>query len=281
MDGKDKNGYNLRRFLWILGGMTALLATVILVKGTYAWYVRNNQLQGKNAEIGVDYDDLRMDCVAYQYDIKQDRVISTEESDSDSFDMEHLEFQSYDMIFRQKNRYIPMVIVIKLSGLVLQEKSTVDLIIHRDTASENNPVSSGTLSSHVSSIMRFTLIGGGDSSNPFAINDIWQNTVTDFAGEQSGTKDGIGYDSKTMTILRRENNATLYEKADAITLSLSYTQSQLEAGELFVYLYVTYDKTLTTSYERQQGLNTGGTIEGIGEVFRLNNDLIDISARVR
>ena len=281
MSGKEKFKLHKRFLLTSLEAMLILIVLVFAVKETYAWYIRDTRVQGTNANTSVDYDDVNATFTAYQYDIKEQRVIATDESNSDAFDLEHLPLQSYDMIFRAKNRYTPIVVKVTLSGLALQHKNTVDLIVKRNTSIQDDPASAQSLSPYVSSVLRFTAIGSGNKNDPYSINDVWYPSVGGYVGHQSGTASGIAYDSKTFTTTQTNGNTAMFNKADYITLSLNYTAQQLENGELNVYLYLSYDATLTSAFERQHGLGVGGTIEEVGEVFGLSNDLTEIEARVR
>jgi hypothetical protein len=277
-----------------IGGLATLvllfsvicLTLVIMMDPSFGWFSRNLETDGNGAETVLQAEDAVADYYAYIYDVKDIAVHYTGEGRTDdegeSIDptIENLDMQFHDTIFLQRNRYTPALIRIRLQDIRLDRRSggTITLTLRRDTSipeytTENERM---YLNEYLTSIMRFTLVQ----------NDTWYNadaeTIYTNADDALYTKIVTNENyapagsSEVFTTTTKDGHVlTSVSKEDAITLSVDYSAADAEDGELDLYLYVTYDGTLTENFRNTAEIST--IISTVGQIVTMGNDLASMT----
>ena len=275
MAGKNKNEL-IRRELQklITRGILFLAVLALMICTSYAWYISNRKISGRQQSAGVEYDDLTAAFTAYKYEVNASRVVELS-----GITAEQLIFNQYDVIFKSRNQYTPIVIKINVAGAVVDQNNVLDLTIKRDPSKVDSPEGS---QHYFTTAMRFTVTGGAGlySEDP---DTLYGNVNA--AQYSSVTATGLGNtdSSKVFTQIWNSDNGSAYVKTDSITLSIPYSASDKIAGEdgkVTVYLYLSYDSTLIGQLGSSlMGIGVGQS--ALGTTIELQNDLVSISASVR
>ena len=255
----------LSRFIAvILVGAIAGLSIFLFFNNSLGWFVNNKNVTGTGMSVEVKGQDAAATYVAYVYNSRSEQLIVNDGSSANpnfinvSGDDGFLELMPFDMIFRSRNRFTPALVKIHLSNInpTYLPSGTISITIDRGVSGLE---SSSKLDTYVSSIMRFSLVTksyhentvlsgvtnknlvqpSSNSELPDIFNDVYNYTV------------GSPSPSAVFTTSSGSGPYT-YTETDSITLSVSYTSADLVNNELDLYLYVSYDETLTN-----QSVTTG------------------------
>ena len=279
-------------------GMLALLGLFVLgvillyLNSAFGWFAMNEDVSGNGMGVTAYQDDVEAEYSHYYYDAKNATGVGEDSIDD-------IQVPQYDLIFRQRNRYTPAVIRVALTGEEdLPESGTISLTIGRNlaasiTTDEGRTIANGSelaaLNDLFSSLMRLTIVKGAgiyDDDDTTLYNNIDRlpyggSTLYEVIKSQTVN------DSTTSvftTVTGDEGDPDRYTKADSVTLSIDYTAADWNDMDgdgvnetLNVYVYVTYDETLLREYGAYDA-TLNGDITSVGQVIKLNNDLLTIAA---
>lgn len=247
MEGKNASKKAINRAIFAFVFALLVFTSVLLAIGSkaYGWFSNNRNVGGSGAGVNVLRNDVSARYEVYVYDININRPSNTKIVDDEEVELtvKDIEFQQYDVTFRSRNRYTPIIIRIKLSGdnLLVEPGETGSIFITIRRQGESD-LSTDTLPLTSSSVMRFTGITNG-------------SVDTSTAETLYGDVDALLYDSTRATITNTTNSKTfatieevnseeIFNIESDITLTVSYDNSSFVNGKLDVFLYVTYDELL-------------------------------------
>ena len=247
MEGKNASKKAINRAIFAFVFALLVFTSVLLAIGSkaYGWFSNNRNVGGSGAGVNDLRNDVSARYEVYVYDININRPSNTKIVDDEEVELtvKDIEFQQYDVTFRSRNRYTPIIIRIKLSGdnLLVEPGETGSIFITIRRQGESD-LSTDTLPLTSSSVMRFTGITNG-------------SVDTSTAETLYGDVDALLYDSTRATITNTTNSKTfatieevnseeIFNIESDITLTVSYDNSSFVNGKLDVFLYVTYDELL-------------------------------------
>lgn len=231
----------LQRSSFFIRGFTLLILSVLLVEASLAWLSINDRAQGNNMGVSVDYDRFYVEQGYYKYNINDSGV--------DFFSsLTNINFNQYDLVFRSRNRYTPIVAAIKMTGEDLASSGTITIQIRRDAnvpATYVDDEDEEHLSHIFSNIMRVTAFVGASyysSNNETLFNNI--DTTSNYEAARAQT--GNTSNSKVFTTATINNDQLDTVSKNDISISVSYDSSDFvtinDISTLIVYLYITYDE---------------------------------------
>ena len=273
-------------------GLFVLVVTLLYLNSAFGWFAQNEEVDGNGMAVTAYQDDVEAEYSHYYYDAKNAVGVGRNSIDD-------IQVPQYDLIFRQRNRYTPAVIRVALTGEEdLPQSGTIALTIGRNLAAsittDEGTIANGSelpaLNNLFSSLMRLTIVKGAGiySDDPTTLyrnidNLPYGNNSTLYEVIKSQTAN----DSTTnvfTTVTGDEGDPDRYTKADSVTLSIDYTAADWNDMDgdsvnetLNVYVYVTYDETLLREYGAYDA-TLNGDITSVGQVIKLNNDLLTIAA---
>ena len=282
----------LQRSSFLLRGLTLLVLSVLLVSASFAWIAMNSDTSSSNMGMNVDYDKFFVEQAYYKYNAKDQHVEMYP-------GLTDVQFNQYDLVFRSRNRYTPIVATLMMTGTDLDEEGTIDILIKRDSSISPfyTEIKNGNevkfISKNFSSIMRVTaLVGSTYYSNN--IDTLYSNVDTanysTVRAYYTGRVESVPDTSKVFTTTTIGANDTLQgiEKSD-VELSIEYNGSDFVTingkQTLIVYLYFTYDEGydgssyngLIGQYQRTSGSSEIGASGDIMDTsIRFENDLVSI-----
>ena len=115
----------LQRSSFLFRGLTLLVLSVLLVSASFAWMAMNNDTKSSNMGMNVDYDKFFVEQAYYKYNAKDQHVEMYP-------GLTDVQFNQYDLVFRSRNRYTPIVATLMMTGTDLDEEGTIDILIKRD-----------------------------------------------------------------------------------------------------------------------------------------------------
>lgn len=228
------------RSSFFLRGITLIVLFIGLVGASLAWTALNDQANSGNIGVSVDYDRFFVEQGYYKYNVNEGRV--------DYYSsLVGIDFNQYDLVFRSRNRYTPIVAAIRMTGDDLADSGTVTIQIKRDSSIsamfEEN--STNHLSHYFTNIMRVTALVGSSfysSDNDTLFNNVDTNTNYEAARAQTGNTTN----SKVFTTAELSNDQLVSVTKSDIEFNISYTSSDFVTingkSTLIVYLYITYDE---------------------------------------
>lgn len=231
----------LQRSSFFIRGFTLLILSVLLVEASLAWLSINDRAQGNNMGVSVDYDRFYVEQGYYKYNINESGV--------DFFSsLTNINFNQYDLVFRSRNRYTPIVAALKMTGEDLASSGTITIQIRRDAnvpATYVDDEDEEHLSHIFSNIMRVTAFVGASyysSNNETLFNNI--DTTSNYEAARAQT--GNTSNSKVFTTATINNDQLDTVSKNDISISVSYDSSDFvtinDISTLIVYLYITYDE---------------------------------------
>lgn len=276
----------------ILLGLFVLGVILLYLNSAFGWFAQNKEVDGNGMAVTAYHDDVEAEYSHYFYDAKN-AVGVGEDSITD------IQVPQYDLIFRQRNRYTPAVIRVALTGEEdLPQSGTIALTIGRNLAAsittDEGTIANGSelpmLNNLFSSLMRLTIVKGAGiySDDPTTLyrnidNLPYGNNSTLYEVIKSQTVNDATTNVFT-TVTGDEGDPDRYTKADSVTLSIDYTAADWNDMDgdgvnetLNVYVYVTYDETLLREYGAYDA-TLNGDITSVGQVIKLSNDLLTITA---
>jgi hypothetical protein len=189
-------------------------------------------------QLGIYEEDFNVEFTYYKFDAYENAVVY-------SNDLSQIEFNPYDLVFKSRNRYTPVVVRMAVSGEDLPEGGTITARITRDTRYETTVDVHGRteISKYASSIMRFTPYIGDYYSSDATI----QYNNIDSDSHYNATRALVGDDPSGSLVfsevtLSSGNVISRVDKDDYIDLTYNYTSSDITNGVLYLYIYITYDE---------------------------------------
>ena len=286
-----------RQSSFVIRLISFVLLTLSLTTSTLAWIGLNADDQSNRMNMNVDYDRFYVEASYYKYNPKEQVV----ESSASLID---IDFNQYDLVFRGRNRYTPIIAAIKITGEDLPKDSgTITIQINRDSSISGSYVGSDgvlRMAEKFSTIMRVTaMVGAGyySSNSTTLFNNIDTNTnyndIRALTGDHQLSKVFTTVTTSSATPSSSTIELTSVTSHD-ISIDIDYTSSDFvdvdgdsERESLFVYLYITYDEGYNGSsrtyngllgiYQRTSdtmGISAGGDIKDTSVLFE--NDLISI-----
>ena len=273
----------LQRSSFFVRGFTLLILSILLIESSLAWLGINNDITGSNIGVAVDYDKFFVEQGYYKYNINENGV---EYFSS----LTNIDFNQYDLVFRSRNRYTPIVATIKMTGEDLASSGTITIQIRRDSNVVATYVEDEEehLSHIFSNIMRVTAFVGAEYYDS-DIGELFNNVDTienyNAAREQTRTTSN----SKVFTVATMDDDQLGTVTKSDIEFNVSYTSEDFVTingvSTLIVYLYITYDEGYDgTNYNGLIGTyiktSESMSISASGDItdtsIKFENDLVSI-----
>ena len=237
----------------------------------FAWFSMNKRVNTNLFNIQVDKFDAQAEYTIYLFDSKAGSVNYTgKNGDETDPKISALDVPFYDTIFKQRNKYTPVIIRIALSEIRLEE-GFVNIKIDRD-ASLGIPVTGG----YFTDLMRFTIVKGTSLYDDDAdalyenidaafFNLLDEGTYSQDVADNASLFKGP---SKVFTTRDYENLSQSYtEGYNYINLSVPFSSSDFVDDVFNMYIYITYDKTLVNT------IGEFGNVSTIGQWVDMANDI--------
>ncbi|MBP5428673.1 MAG: hypothetical protein J6Z04_05255 [Clostridia bacterium] len=268
-------------------GFVVVLVVFLYLNPSLGWFSTNRTVNGNGVGVEVGYDDFYVNAIYYQYDPKESAVVS-------SSDLSDIQFNPYDLVFRSRNRYTPVIAALKMTGNDLLSSGSLTIRINRNTTADKNGyvVDENTgrmhLTEYFTSIMRVTpYVGAAYYSSTAetlyanvdsAVNYEYARSLTGNVDAENGQPQSLVFTDVTMN----GDLINTVEKEDYIDIEISYEISDFVWDNgvltLIVYLYITYDEGgLLGIYQKTTetgSISAGGDITD--QSIRFQNDLFYI-----
>ena len=256
---------------------------------TFGWYASNTKVETTGLGIKVaEEKDANIVFSAYKY-----RLVATDKGEAGGYevtDSDDFTMNEYDQVFTEYNAYNPMILKLQMQGGIYSEGDDIPLKLTHNTSldtqllNDDGSVSSDStsaakpLSSYLSSTVIVKAIVDntvyGDANSLYL--GVKQKCEESYSGSSMKFVSTLD-DGKIETTT--ENNVTHAVKKETLQNfeNLKYA-SVLDGNGVHsctVYLYLSYDKYLITSYIDQMG---GSEITGAMESkYPLGSDLTEVS----
>ncbi|MBE5958529.1 MAG: hypothetical protein E7254_06665 [Lachnospiraceae bacterium] len=260
-----------------------VVSLIIVFNGAIAWFANNLQVTGTGIQTSVKDFEAEAEYYTYIYDVKSEDVHYTGQTvDKNGAainftppTLQNLEMQFYDTIFRVRNRHTPAIVRIRLTGMAdeWEDGGNVSITLTRDTSIAEYETENGDrkLNEYLTSMMRFSLAQDKTWYNANAItmfnsvdSVLYPKIVTNKNYSPAGS-------SAVFTSVTMENDEIAdISKTDSITLTTSYSSTDIVSGHLDIYMFITYDEDLVSKYDLSN-MNIEGT--AVAHVTTLENDL--------
>ena len=255
-------------------GIVIVIAFVLLLNPSLAWFSSNKQVTGTGTGVRVGYDDFHVSATCYQYDPKES-VVKT------FSDLSEIDFNPYDLVFWARNRYTPVVVALKMTGSSLPSEGTVNVRITRDLLADPDGYSTDQETGHIqltecfSSIMRVTAYLGNSSYSESAetlYSRVDSAAHYDYVRSRTGNVNEYATNAQPQSVVFTDvtmngNLIDSVDKEDYVDLSVRYTSGDfvIEDGvsTLIVYLYVTYDEGYTVQTQQGATVTSNNGLLGI------------------
>lgn len=257
---------------WSLFYTVLILAAVV----SYAWVSENRAVEHINPPINLENDDTTATYGVYKYDTKLG-IGRNADNNNIPYTISDIDINPYDLIFLSRNRYTPVFARVEVKRNTSMPKSgTVYLTITRKL--DNNDSDGSELSEFSSSLIRFTAkVDKTYYDDPDILYNAIDTSMYAVTKTYVTTANGLPHDyddfSKTFVTAEMSENGYTFTKADAITLEMTYTESDWYESDgteiLNIYLYMTYDEGLIDMYKESSHFK----IEvGTGNMVHFEND---------
>lgn len=255
----------------LLLGIAVTLSVVTYFNSSFGWFSRNNDVRGSDMGVNVQKGALDVEFTYFKYDVN-DETYTLENN------LSTINFNQYDLVFRSRNQYTPVVVRLELKKSELSESGgTLTAKIYRDTT---KIVSNNKIDEFSSSVMRFTPFIGStyysaDTETQFKnVHNAHFTTTRALTGDDvpSGSQVFTDVDYTGSTV----NSVT---KDDYVSLTFTYSSEDFNGDKLYAYIYITYDEGynagsyngLTGIYTKTAGITTIGD-----EHVTFANDFVSI-----
>ncbi len=280
-NSKSADEWRFLKFGRVASPLIALLTILaMLVASSIAWFTNNRNLGSNDMDMALKIDDTSAIYQAYKFDIEQEVGIDKITNDNGEVEQLHisnLDLNQYDTIFSVQNQYTPAFAKIQITRISsMPENGTLLITIDRD-GTVPGLEADGKLTERISSILRFTAIidSTKEDINITDADALYKHINTD---ERYKTISGYNTEqphSKTFVSIHEEDEGHTHEKLDAITVAVSYTESDWYFDDdghqtLNAYLYLSYDVQLIECYIDE---HSGDGISFDDTVYEFENDL--------
>lgn len=233
-----------------------MFATAI---ASFAWFTNNQNVKNKDIQMGIHSEDATATFYVYKYDITSDtETVHVETCVTTQNDVApiKLDFNQYDTVFVDRNKYTPIVIRVDVESenlhLGANETGSVSFtVIRNHTLREANKY-------YTSDILRFTTVTPRNiqSTGSQYDVDLYKGFLDDY---YDNTKSETAVSAANLTdlsiVFSNDPTSTSY---DEIIITNNYTNNDLEllpgSGDeddsyrLTVYLFLSYDEVLINNY---------------------------------
>ena len=269
-------------------GLFFLVAMICVVYfgSSFGWFSNNIKTTTTGMGVSTHTEDFNVKYTYFKYDIRESEVVT-------SASLEEIEFNQYDLVFRSRNRYTPIVVRIEMTGSSLPSAGTITAKINRDTSKAVSVDDHGTMkmSNFFTSIMRVTPYVGSalyNSNKDTQFNNI--DSTTNFNAVRALKGNDATTGSKVFTTVTiPDDTITNITKVNYLEIPIVYTSADFvtidAVSTLVVYLYITYDEGYTevnhtVSYDGLVGIynrTSAGTFT-LGETSTISfaDDLLGI-----
>ncbi|MBR5388794.1 MAG: hypothetical protein IK147_04990 [Clostridia bacterium] len=244
---------------------------------SFGWFSSNKSVSGAGMGVGVRRESIDVEFEYFMYDIKNETYVSAS-------DISAIEFNQYDLVFRSRNNYTPVVIRLAIKKIELPESGTLIASIYRDEDVPETTTSNAgmQMSAYSSSVMRFTpfinssYYGATAAAQFTNVHDPNFNTVRGYYTgdqiDQNGSQvfTTVSYTDKTINSVTKES---------VVSLEFPYNQGDFDGDTVYAYVYVTYDEGLDDgSYKGLMGiyLDTAGLTSINTDIVQFDNDFVSI-----
>lgn len=262
--------------------MTVALLFFATAIATYAWFTNNQNVKNKNIQMGIHSEDAQATFYVYKYDVTSEVEtvdVQTCITSQDDVVPIALDFNQYDTVFVDRNKYTPIVIRVDVEGTDLHlsnnETGTVSFtVIRAHSAREDGEY-------YTSDILRFTTVYPQNIASGANYDvELYKGFLEDYYDD---TKNATAVSNASLSsrsfIFSNDSTSANYNE---IVITSSYTNSDLTALDnnndedtayrLSVYLFLSYDEVLITEY-------TGSSIGFGSQELDFLNDLTLINVK--
>ena len=230
----------------VIKGITVLFLMFATAIASFAWFTNNQNVKNKDIQMGIHSEDAAATFYIYRYNISTSEVDKitcavTQESVTPMV----LEFNQYDTVFVDRNKYTPMIIRVDVDstslGLASGEVGTVSLNLIRSISSRVE----GNL--YTSDILRFTVV---TASSVFASAENIPSVINTLSDDIKTLYNNLSAAEKTN--LEKAVKGEITEEEMVASLS-SYTN----VYKVFkAYNMALYDGFLADYYEKTKNATT-------------------------
>ena len=243
--------------------LLSLFSLTSLFVGTFAWFISVRSQETTADNFVISRDDLKASYSIYKYDTTTDSPVVL-----DNF-LENFALNQYDVIFKERNKYVPLYIKIELTGSNLGTNGSIKLHLNRNSSisamDENNK-----LRNNFTSVTKFAVSTNtahfGSIYDHTSVNNTWNNLNDAFYN--------IDMNDNLATLKFTSGTNGNYIKEDKLVFNLSYAPDDFQDNKLIIYLYINYDQHLTEAYSQQHDISLSAL--GLDLSYRMLNDLTSI-----
>lgn len=258
--------------------MVIAVSLLVSVSGySFGWFSRNTGVGGAGMGVDVRRESIDVEFEYFKYDMNGQRYVSAS-------DLSSIEFNQYDLVFRSRNNYTPIVIRFSIDKVQLPNSGILLANIYRDNDADVSVTEGGKtqMSKFSSSVMRFTpyinpSYYSATASTQFTnVHDPNFSTVRAYTGDTSGSQvfTTVNYTDSTI------NSIT---KKSFVSLQFPFVKGNFEGDTVCAYIYVTYDEGFSAgNYNGLMGiyLKTAGFTSLNEESVRFRNDFTSVEIKL-
>lgn len=251
--------------------LVLVTCTYFAVFSPFAWVGQNKNVGADNAPIIVENKEAKAVYDAFIWDYDENAGVHSY-GDGTEITTSNLDMNPYDTIFMDRNDYTPAVIRIELTGAEFEGNSRSGKAVVRierdltlDDVFPTTTTNSTTLSKKFTSIVGFDGVVGSELYSADE-DEQYQNV-------HAKMHDGGGNLKKTSAYKHfvEGDSTDGYTKKDVIEVEVPYTAADWNGDNLYVYLFLSYDATLTQEFLKEQ--MEGKEIISLNRLYPADNDL--------
>ena len=243
----------------VIKGITVVFLMFATAIASFAWFTNNQNVKNKDIQMGIHSEDATATFYVYKYDISSEvETVDVQTCVTTQNDIVPivLDFNQYDTVFIDRNKYTPIVIRVDVESenLHLGNNETGNVsftVIRNHSLREENKY-------YTSDILRFTTVTPRNiqsTGSQYAV-DLYKGFIDDYYED---TKNSTTVSAASLTsysiVFSNDSTSSSYEE---IVITTNYTNNELEllAGtgdeedsyRLTVYLFLSYDEVLINNY---------------------------------
>ena len=243
----------------VIKSITVVFLMFATAIASFAWFTNNQNVKNKDIQMGIHSEDATATFYVYKYDIESEiETVDVQTCVTTQNDVVPiiLDFNQYDTVFVDRNKYTPIVIRVDVESenlhLGANETGSVSFtVIRNHNLREANKY-------YTSDILRFTTVTPRNiqtTGSQYDV-DLYKGFIDDYYDD---TKNATTVAAASLTnlsiIFSDDSTSGSYEE---IVITSSYTNSDLvllpgtgdeeDSYRLTVYLFLSYDETLINDY---------------------------------
>ena len=249
---------------------------LVFVSGySFGWFAINKNISLSDVDMRVKRGTISVDFEYFMYDMNSQMYVSAD-------DLSSIEFNQYDLVFRSRNEYTPIVIRLAIRKGDLPARGTLVASIYRDTTKPaTETVNHSTqISAFSSSVMRFTPFLGEAYYNANVATQFTNVHNPNFATVRTLVSDDDASGSQVFTAVDyNDSTVNNVRKKSVVSLEFPYAQEDFDGDTVYAYIYVTYDEGLDGgNYRGLMGiyLKTAGLTSINTDSVQFSNDFVSI-----